>query len=748
MANRLRRNSTLSHDNRMYHGTASFKERMFHMVNVARKEAPEYLVGFLPSISWLPKYQKSWLTGDILAGLTVGVMVVPQSLAFATLAGLPVQYGLYTVFLAVWIYAFTGTCREVAVGPAAVISLLVGHTIDHIRREHPQFTGPQVAATLNLLIGILVLVLGVLRLGFLMDLIPNPVIMGFTTGTAFLIMVTQISTLFGVPNVPSNDETTNVLSNFFMHFSKLSLNDLAFGLSSLGFIVLFNVSLQFLVRKFPKLRYAKIGGNVLTVVLFTLLSYILNLTTQGFKISMVESVPSGFPSIQAPNLDPVLVKQLLPSVFSIMIIGMMEHVAICKAFARKSGYQIASSQELFAIGLANIPASFLGAYPAVGSFPTSAVNSQSGVRTPLSGLLTGLIVFLAMMFLTPLFFYIPKATLSAIIIFAALHLITGPQIVIDLWKVQPMDCIVFLLAAVLTFFNGAEIGIGVSIGLSFLTLLYRIARPRFYLLEQVVGRPDVFIDHNHPGYETTHPLPGVVLFRLQESLIFPNIDYVRDSLVDCVLEATRSGAPPVATKDKLWSDDLVLRGEKLRQRRARLTGLPAPLTEELPLLRAVVFDFGSVNIIDSSGLQGLFDLRDSLIRYAGVDVDLESDEFESSSSREHPSFEMHFVSTHPQVLKILELSGITSPIAPIIPADLRNRLETSFSTATQLRLHHTLEPIIANPTRYVHLTNNDALKRISRNLDNPEKPRSTHPHTNPTISISEPFAETFNPHPE
>ncbi|KAJ9066149.1 hypothetical protein DSO57_1012340 [Entomophthora muscae] len=738
-----RRPSIQSRDGRLYHGTASTKEELKHIAQLLRNEAPDYFRGLAPSLSWLPKYQRAWLSGDLIAGITVGVMVVPQSLAFATLAGLPVQYGMYTVFMSVIIYAFTGTCREVAVGPAAVISLLMGEAI-HRLKDGSGMQDYEIGAALNLMMAITALIMGSFRLGFLLDLIPNPVIMGFTTGTAFIIMASQISSLFGVPKGDSSDSIETVI-HFFTHLEDLKWQDLVFGLSSFFCIVVLNFGCARLMKRIPAFRYLKISANAITVIMFTLLSFLL-IKFAEFPLTVGAQVPAGIAPFAAPKLSFDFIGKAWGSALPILVIGMMEHVSICKAFSRKSGYQISSSQELLSLGLANTVTSFFGGYLAVGSFPTSAVNSQSGVRTPLGGIFTGVIVTLAMLFLTPAFSYIPTATLSAIIFFAAIHLVHGPHLIVDLWKVHPIDCIVFLLAALATFFLGAEIGIGASMGLSFLSLLYRIARPRFYILEQVLGRRDVFIDINHPGYETENPLPGVIVFRLQESLIFPNIDFVRDSLIDACVEITRSGAAPVAAKDRLWADDLTLRGEKLRLRRSRLTKKPAVDASSLPLLHGVVFDFGSVNLIDSSGLQGLFDLRDTLLRYSGATYESSnSDVFDPSLEPEEdvesqvPAFEMHFVSTHPHVLKVLEVSGITDPVAPIIPSEIRRQLETNGSTATQQRIQYTIEPIIANPSRYVHLTVHDALKRIRRHLaQKSEKPSRV-------TSSSTPFATTFTP---
>ncbi|KAJ9084782.1 hypothetical protein DSO57_1020724 [Entomophthora muscae] len=240
--------------------------------------------------------------------------------------------------------------------------------------------------------------------------------------------------------------------------------------------------------------------------------------------------------------------------------------------------------------------------------------------------------------------------------------------------------------------------------MAFVCLLYQLARPQFYHLARVNDRPDIFIDMAHPGYEAESPLPGVIIFRPQESLIFPNVDYIRSKVLDCVLEATTTTAIPDVS---LWSEDLQLRGEKLRLERAQKMGMSPPNQDQIPLLRAIVFDLSSVNLIDSSGLQGLFDLRDMLMRYVGTSQD---SDFEMDLT---PAFEIHFVSTHPKVLHVLELSKITANST--LPPAIKNHLQKPSSDLGSN--HFTLEPIVFNPSRYIHLSISDAIKRIQKNWD-------------------------------
>ncbi|KAI9291923.1 sulfate permease [Neoconidiobolus thromboides FSU 785] len=709
---------------RNYFGELNFKEKTSRTLHRVKEASPAYFKSFFPIFSWATKYNRKWLLGDFIAGVTVGVMVVPQSLAYAKLANLPVVYGLYTGFMGVMLYSLMGTSREISVGPTAVLSLLVGSVVTRVLNHGSQFSAVDIAVALAFLGSMITFIMGIFRLGILLDLIPNPVIIGFTTGSAFTIILTQAAPLLGIPNVSSNDPTITIIYNFFTNIPNLNWRDLVFGLSSLAFILILDFISKRFSKKYPSIRFLKIASNGLAVLIFTIISFLVFNSNPKFTLKIVKEVPKGFNYIGVPNLNPQLLSDVALELIPVTLIGVLEHVALCKAFARQSSYQVSSSQELFALGICNFFASFFGAFPATGSFSRSAVKSQSGVRTPFAGIWTGTVVLMALGFLTPAFYYIPSATLSAIIIVSASSLVSSYKVVLDLWKVQPSDCLVFLLATLATFFAGAEIGIASSVGLAFLILVYQIARPHLYLLAQVVGRSGVFIDQKHPGYKTSSPLPGVLIFKPQESLIFPNIDYIRDSLLDVVLEVTRSGSVVVNPEDKLWCDDLEVRGNKLRAAREKQTGIAAPDPKSLTYLKAVIFDFSSVNLIDSSGLQGLFDIRDMLSRYAGVDdnktiIEVNSkenidQEFEiggaagensASSSlnfnEDTKFFEMHFVSTNPQVLKVLELSGVTSPVAPILPRSFHNQTTEA-----------NIEPIVSNASRYVHLTVSDAVERM------------------------------------
>ncbi|KAI0216699.1 Sulfate permease 2 [Massospora cicadina] len=600
----------------VYGGEVTALERIKLVVCHFKAGVPEYLYALLPCLSWLPKYNRRWLVGDLVAGLTVGLMVVPQSLAYANLANLPIAYGLYSSCLGTCLYALLGTCREVAVGPTAVVSLLFGAAITNLNRVFPNIPITQLATSFNLVVGLVTAAMGLLRLGVLFDAIPTPVLKGFTTGIAWVVISTQAAPLLGVQNVTANRNSIELLYGLFANLPDLNIFDMAFGMCSLGVIVGLN-ALANRLKTIPTFRGLRIVSNAIAVAVFTGVAFLLR--EEDVPLKLVRDVPRGFGGVGVPALTVGMFRSILAEMAPVVLIGLLEHVSIAKAFARKGGYRVSSSQEMVALGLGNAASSFVGGYTATGSFSRTAVNAQSGVCTPLSGLWVGAVVALALWALTPAFYYIPSATLSAIIISSALSLVSGPQTVVDLWRVQPTDCILFLVASLATFLGGAELGIGASVGLAFAFLLYRVARPQLYRLDRVDGC-NAFVDVAHPHHAMGLPLPGVILFRPQGSLLFPNIDFIRDRVLDCVLEATST-----ASYASPW---------------------------------AVIFDLGAVNLIDSSGLQGLADLRNLLARYAqpgGV------------SRLDQPAFEMHFVAAHPNVHKILGRSTLASDLGTPLP---------------------------------------------------------------------------------
>ncbi|KAI1310287.1 hypothetical protein EDD11_003756 [Mortierella claussenii] len=619
--------------------------------------APRYLHERLPIIKWLPKYNRGWALRDIVAGITVGLIVVPQGMSYAKVAGLPVQHGLYSAYIGAIFYCFMGTSKDLTIGPTAVISLITGELVAELTGR---MTPPEVAAISCLCVGALTFILGVLRLGIILDFFPTTVLVGYTTGAAATIVIQQIPKWLGVPGINNRAPVYTIIITMFQAISTLSWLDLVFGL--VGFFILITIGLS--VDRWGRGRFSiqliKISRFFIVTVLATVASYIINKDAprdaKGViipRISILKTVPSGLPHPEVPSVTSDIFSEIVPKLFAIALATILEHIAISKAFARRNRYQIDTNQELLTLGLANITASFFGAYTVTGSFSRSAVKFQCGVKSPFAGFVTGALVLLALFFLTPAFFYIPDAALSAVIMVAVATLISPPSVFIQFFKVNLWDFLSSQVALWVTIFVSVETGIAAGVGFSLLVLLFRVARPNFHVLRQLKDRPDVFVDTSiaSTAFETVPAPHGILVFRIEESTTFPNTETFKTWVIEEAYKYTRFGGRVKSSSERLWSDDLEVH---IRNLRKVAHGAESNITDDdLPKLRSVIFDFSAVNNIDSTGLQGLFDLRELLRDYAGV--------------TDYPDtfFEVHFVGIQANVLRILELSGITRPVAPI-----------------------------------------------------------------------------------
>lgn len=371
-----------------------------------------YLSSLIPIISWLPRYSTKSFFGDLIAGVTVGLVVIPQALSYAKLAGVPLQFGLYTSFVGVLCYGFLATSKDVTIGPTAVLSTLVGQLLASYNTQN---LDPVVFVTsLAFLSGMIQAAIGLLRLGILIDLISVPVVVGFTTGAALQIIFGQISSLMGVPGISTNDAPYLVLYNTLKNLNHAHL-DAVFGWSAIAILVLVRVATYYAVKRGYK-WFIWIGhsANIITLVSLTLVSWLSFRNVSHIPIKIVGIVPSGLTYVKVPATSNL--SSLLSPAISIVLVGIIEHIAMTKAFGRLNGYRADSNQEIVALGVTNIIAPFFGAFPATGSLSRSSIKSRSGVRTPLSELFTGLIVLLAIYFVTPAFYYIPSSVLSGIII--------------------------------------------------------------------------------------------------------------------------------------------------------------------------------------------------------------------------------------------------------------------------------------------------------------------------------------------
>ncbi|XP_005056397.1 PREDICTED: sodium-independent sulfate anion transporter, partial [Ficedula albicollis] len=395
-------------------------------------------------LRWLPRYSRAWLPLDLLAGLAVGLTTVPQALAYAELAGLPLQYGLYSSFMGCFVYCLLGTAKDVTLGPTAIMSLLVSSYACH---------EPVHAVLLAFLSGCIQLAMGLLHLGFLLDFISCPVIKGFTSAASITISFNQIKNILGLQGIPRQ---------FFLQvyetlrrIGETRAGDAVLGLSCLAALAGLRAMKSHLPRAGPAEALAVrishlivwISGtarNALVVLFAGLVAYSFQVMgSQPFRLT--GSIPQGLPALRPPRFSLALPNGTVPfqsmlqdmgvGLAVVPLMGLLETIAIAKAFASQNGYRIDPNQELLALGVANVLGSFVSSYPITGSFGRTAVNAQSGVCTPAGGLVTGALVLLSLAYLTSLFYYIPKAALAAVIISAVVPMFDA-GIFLTLWRVK------------------------------------------------------------------------------------------------------------------------------------------------------------------------------------------------------------------------------------------------------------------------------------------------------------------------
>ncbi|KAF5331065.1 hypothetical protein D9619_005937 [Psilocybe cf. subviscida] len=594
-----------------------------------------YVISLFPILTWIKNYNLGWLTGDVIAGLTVGMVVVPQGMSYAIIATLPAEYGLYSSFVGVLIYCFFATSKDVSIGPVAVMSLTVSKIIQHVQNRNPgEWEGHEIASTLAVISGFIVLGVGLLRIGWLVEFISAPSVSGFMTGSAINIAAGQVPGLMGITGFDTRAATYKVIINTLKGLPRTKL-DAAWGLTGLVTLYAIRYACIYFGKKYPRRSrlffFLSVLRNAFVIIVLTLASWLYcrhRKRGKNYPIKILLTVPAGLKHIKQPTLNHHLLSALAPELPLATIILLLEHIAISKSFGRLNGYKIDPNQELIAIGVTNTIGSCFGAYPATGSFSRSALKSKSGVRTPLAGIVTAVVVIVALYGLTDAFFWIPSAGLSAIIIHAVADLVASPAQVYSYWRVSPLEFVIWLAAVLVTIFSSIENGIYTSIGASLVLLLIRVAHPRGSFLGRVTvreesssstGDRDVFLPLDKSGITSkdikiTPPSPGVIVYRFEESYLYPNASIINSALVDYVKENMRRGRDMsnVKLSDRPWNDPGPRRGGGAAEQVEN---------EKKPILHAVVLDFSTVSHIDTTATQALIDSRREIEKWADHPVE-------------------------------------------------------------------------------------------------------------------------------
>ncbi|XP_059146460.1 sodium-independent sulfate anion transporter-like [Physella acuta] len=546
----------------------------------------ENVLNKFPIVKWLPKYRCNTFQCDLIAGLTVGLTVIPQGLAYAQVANLPPQYGLYSAFVGCFVYCFLGTSKDITLGPTAILSLM---TATFGTAVSPDLPGggkdPTMTIVLTLISGIIQLVMGILKLGILVNFISYPVINAFTSAAAITIGFGQVKNILGLKHIPDN-----FLEMVYYTFKKIpetKIWDMTMGLVSLVVVILMKKMREIKWAdandpdrsiSIPKLIFRKalwiIGTASNAIVVISAAGIVAILESQGVAngtISITGHIKPGMPTVSFPKfeIDNGNVTMSAADIFSklgsglgiVPLLALVETMAIGKAFARANNYKIDPTQELLAIGASNIISSFFQSYPITGSFSRTAVNSQSGVKTPMGGIWTGGLVILALCVLTPWFYYIPKSALAAVIIAAVVPMVEY-HMVRKLWRANKWDLVPYTITFICSLLVGIEYGILIGIGVSLFMLLYPTARPKVkYTSRQGYLIVTPMQGLNFPGAEfleiqifekaVESSKPKIIIFNMEHltDLDFTAVQSLKTLTTDCERHAMKlilaNGQPQV-----------------------------------------------------------------------------------------------------------------------------------------------------------------------------------------------------------
>lgn len=486
---------------------------------------------YLPFTRWLLHYNRANLPSDLVAGIVTAIMLIPQSMAYAQLAGLPPQVGLYASVVPLMIYALLGTSGQLSVGPVAITSLLVFSGVGALAEPGGE-RFIQLVLLLALMVGAIKLLLGLFRLGVVLNFISHPVLAAFTTASALIIAAGQLKYILGYK--VSGEHIYETLYHAVVGLAQTNLATLAIGLTSVALLLFFRKGLRPLLVKagLKPLAVTLIvsGAPLVTVVLGTLLTWLLRLD-QTAGVAVVGAIPAGLSPLSWPAPSIADAQALMPVAMTIVLVSVVESIAVAKALASKRRQAIDPNQELIALGAANIAAGLFSGYPVTGGFARSVVNFQAGAITGLASLVTAAAIGLILLFFTPLFYFLPQAVLAATVIVAVFGLVDlkEPR---HIWQANRGDAVTWGVTFAAVLLLGIETGIFVGVGVSLALYLWRTSRPHIAVVGRL-GESEVY--RNVLRYEVT-TWPAVAAVRVDESLYFANTRYLEEALLQIVAE--------------------------------------------------------------------------------------------------------------------------------------------------------------------------------------------------------------------
>ncbi|KAI1495833.1 sulfate permease [Biscogniauxia marginata] len=618
-----------------------------------RLDIVPYLTSFFPFTKWIGRYNLRWFTGDVIAGITLGLVVVPQALSYALLANLSPEYGLYTSFVGASLYWLFGTSKDISIGATAVVSLLVGKTGDNVLEKHPELDRAEVVKTHAFLSGCFLLVFGLLRLDWIIEFIPHIAISAFVTGAAITISLSQVPALLGITGVNSRGPAYQVFIDVCGGLGRTKL-DAAVGLTALLLLTFIKCLCEHMNKRRP--CGSRIWSTIsslrftFTILLFTLISFLVNknASLDQTKFRILGKLPVGFSHTGVPSLQPKLITALLPQLPATVIILIVEHIAIGKSFGRRNGYTVIPSQELMSIAATNMIGPFVGGYASTGSFGGAAILSNAGARTPLNGVFDSCILLLALYALTLVLHYIPMASLSALIIHAVINLIVSPDHLYKYWQISPPDVVIYFVGVFVAVFTSLEYGIYATVALSAVLLLLRLARARGrfmgrvhicqyptlgqdglksssstispeYMAKLNMRSREAFVpldrkDASNPDINVESPYPGIFIYRFTDGFNYLNQEQHIDALLAQITQDTRRTtiAHYNHPGDRPWNEPVPLTLSNSCPNQPDHGSLK-------PTLKAVIFDCSAVNNVDIGSVEGLIGLRTQLDRWACPD---------------------------------------------------------------------------------------------------------------------------------
>ena len=517
----------------------------------------EWLGFFIPCFVWLKQYKvKKWLLWDVLAGLSVGAMVIPQGMSYANLAGLPQVYGLYGAFVPCLVYSLLGSSKQLAVGPVAVTSILLGNGLESLfgisspcytssgaavsnttapvdGTEYTCYDFERASIQVAFLAGLFYTAVGLLGMGWLTYFLSHAMVSGFTSGAAILIALSQVKYILGISTERADNLQDN-LKEIFDNLDGFSWQEFSMGMSFMLVLLVFRV----LSRRVKRLKFVRALGPITVTVMSIALMNIFKWyePSDDAPIAVVGKIPEGLPAFTGGWWFPLYNagRQLLLSIV-ICVIDMCESMAIAKALAAVNKYRLKATQELRGLGIANIAGAMFNSYTTTGSFSRSAVNNDVGAKTPLSNFITGILVLIVLVVLTPVFTNMSKNVQGAIIIVGVMGLLQYEDF-IELWCVAKLDWLIWMFTFCFTLFLGVEIGILVGVGVSLVLVIYKTAFPRITSLGKL---PQTNIYRNIQMYPEAEEPQGMILVRIDAPIFFANIEGIKDYLIDKLARAKK-----------------------------------------------------------------------------------------------------------------------------------------------------------------------------------------------------------------